>query len=85
VGTFTSLRKVKLVPHFQHGSHSTLVRDLSVFPCEQVDKICSLSSLPALHFMSVQASAISIDRGAHMTRLFVSLLYVVKEAASAKS
>jgi hypothetical protein len=65
VGTVTSLRKVKLVSHFQHGNQSTLVRDLSVFPCEQVDKLCTLSSLPALHFMSVQASAISIDRSEH--------------------
>ena len=65
VGTVTSLWKVKLVSHFQHGSQSTLVRDLSVFPWEQVDKICTLSTLPALQFMSVQASAISIDRGAH--------------------
>jgi len=65
VGTVTSLRKVILVSYFQHGSQNTPVRDLSVFPCEHVDKICTLSSLPALHFMSVQASAISIDRGAH--------------------
>lgn len=38
---------------------------LSVFPCEQVGKIRTLSSLPPLCFMSVQSSAISKDRGAH--------------------
>ena len=65
MGTITSPRKVKLVSHFQHESQSTSLRDLSAFPCEQVDKICTLSSLPALSFLSVQASAISKERGAH--------------------
>jgi len=73
----TSLRKVKLVSHFQHGSQSIPFRDLSVFSCEQVDKICTLSSLPALRFLSVQASAISIDRGAHFALLHLPTLLFI--------
>jgi hypothetical protein len=78
--TSTSLRKVKVISHLQHGSQSTPLRDLSVFPCEQVDKTCTLSSLPALHLVSVQFFAISIDRGAHtyfaVSHLTALLLYI---------